>query len=1291
MQTNEQGDVILNIGANVNKAKNTLNDLGRAVDGVFKSFKGQTVSSPQLDKLNAQAEQSKAKIEALQAKIREMNSAFSETPTTAYQQLIDKSNQLESEAQKIETEISNMKASTIDWSDKIREAEANLSNVREQIGQVAQKQQNLEEAGKAFTTQAQAQPQAFSKANEQLRQEQENLSGIQSKIASINEDGTKSAGSVGERFKSMGNSVVGAFRKIRNHAKDSSKSAASSFNGITDAVKKGAKTFLKYVVGVRSFFILFRKLRTAAVDGYKELAKFSDEVNDSVSSASSALAKLKNSTAAALQPLITAFTPFITSFSNKLSAGMEKIGQFFAALTGQNYVYKATDVQNDYAASLEDTADSADKAKKSLEKYLSPLDDINRYTEDSTSADTATASSAKFAKGTVEDSFSRLADRIKGYFTDIFKPIKSAWNKYGEPVMQEWQKLVGNIKGLFTDVARAFRNVWTNGTGERVSGNILKLWQSVLGVVNSIIGTFRDAWNKDDLGESVIQSFIDKFSNLLSLITTVADTFKEVWNDGTGERIWTGILTIVRNINGIIGGFWAILKKAWDKNDAGKKIWEGILGIVDDIVGFFRELTELTLDWVDNLDLSPITESIGILIDGFRDLAKVLMDKFKDAYKNVLLPLAKWTIEKAVPKILELFGKAISFVSGVIEHFPMPILGAILGFIASKALLTAISTIIGYLKFNLIPRLVTKLKTLWATIYMHPYAAVFMGIAAAIGAVIFAINDANKAEFETSDLKKSVDEINGYFEDVAQSAQNMKDAIENVNKSHIEIQADVSQVESLKDRLMEVIKDGIISEEEMPEYETIINLLNKVDGFEDMWNGINLETIDGEIHINAEEATEALDKFLEQWKLTQWQTALSADYSDIYSSLRINKRDVTDAQDLVDEAKQNLLDKIKETGIGSDYMQLGGHVFKDDWTLEDLDRWYEAYKAGKFQFPLMDSGIKDVAKSYDDAVTSLSDYQTNFDELTRSMEGNWEAQKFLNGETDNYVGALYAVDSGLISEADALELLKDTGISSYSQLQSYAEQQRQAELNKNADIKSSHKEVADSNDEKNLEILNSDQKAYGELKELDGEWHTVQNKNQEAAAESAEKSAIKTKSGFISAFAGIGSKAVELWDSLKSLFSGDNNIGKGIASFAITGINKIIQAVNSAITTITDLINSGFNGLRDFEIVGAKPFGWLPTLTAPQIPEIPALARGAVLPAGKPFLAMLGDQKNGRNLEAPEDTIRQIVREETRTQSPNYTIPVQWNGRTLFTLMIEEGRAYLSQTGTDPFNLKGAY
>ena len=44
---------------------------------------------------------------------------------------------------------------------------------------------------------------------------------------------------------------------------------------------------------------------------------------------------------------------------------------------------------------------------------------------------------------------------------------------------------------------------------------------------------------------------------------------------------------------------------------------------------------------------------------------------------------------------------------------------------------------------------------------------------------------------------------------------------------------------------------------------------------------------------------------------------------------------------------------------------------------------------------------------------------------------------------------------------------------------------------------------------------------------------------------------------------------------------------------------------------------------------------------------MPRLAQGAVIPANREFLAVLGDQKNGRNLELPENLLRQIVREES--------------------------------------------
>ena len=44
--------------------------------------------------------------------------------------------------------------------------------------------------------------------------------------------------------------------------------------------------------------------------------------------------------------------------------------------------------------------------------------------------------------------------------------------------------------------------------------------------------------------------------------------------------------------------------------------------------------------------------------------------------------------------------------------------------------------------------------------------------------------------------------------------------------------------------------------------------------------------------------------------------------------------------------------------------------------------------------------------------------------------------------------------------------------------------------------------------------------------------------------------------------------------------------------------------------------------------------------------ENPALAQGAVIPPNREFMAVLGDQRHGTNLEAPEDLIRKIVREE---------------------------------------------
>lgn len=112
-------------------------------------------------------------------------------------------------------------------------------------------------------------------------------------------------------------------------------------------------------------------------------------------------------------------------------------------------------------------------------------------------------------------------------------------------------------------------------------------------------------------------------------------------------------------------------------------------------------------------------------------------------------------------------------------------------------------------------------------------------------------------------------------------------------------------------------------------------------------------------------------------------------------------------------------------------------------------------------------------------------------------------------------------------------------------------------------------------------------------------------------------------------------------------------------------INSAIDIINFFIVRGTRIINKMIDGLNKLEF---NVPGWVPILggknlsfqikTLPSY-EIPKLATGAVIPPNSEFLAVLGDQRKGRNLEAPESLIRQIVKEEG---SGDVTVIVQMPG-----------------------------
>lgn len=134
-------------------------------------------------------------------------------------------------------------------------------------------------------------------------------------------------------------------------------------------------------------------------------------------------------------------------------------------------------------------------------------------------------------------------------------------------------------------------------------------------------------------------------------------------------------------------------------------------------------------------------------------------------------------------------------------------------------------------------------------------------------------------------------------------------------------------------------------------------------------------------------------------------------------------------------------------------------------------------------------------------------------------------------------------------------------------------------------------------------------------------------------------------------------KLKEVWSGIKSWFQSDVAPKLTLAYWQekFSGIadalgQKIKSGINVAIAQINSFIN-WVNGAMHISWGGLSAFGQ--QLIAPgsmqlfSIPNIPYLAQGAVIPPNREFLAVLGDQKHGNNIEAPEDLIRKIVREET--------------------------------------------
>lgn len=174
--------------------------------------------------------------------------------------------------------------------------------------------------------------------------------------------------------------------------------------------------------------------------------------------------------------------------------------------------------------------------------------------------------------------------------------------------------------------------------------------------------------------------------------------------------------------------------------------------------------------------------------------------------------------------------------------------------------------------------------------------------------------------------------------------------------------------------------------------------------------------------------------------------------------------------------------------------------------------------------------------------------------------------------------------------------------------------------------------------------------------------------------------------------------AISLWgQDIKSAFVyiWDETVQgiKAKINLLIAFINAMLSSVSGGINTLIESLN-GFSfempewlKYTSYSPLAGKTFQFnIPKITSKQIPY---LATGAVIPPNAPFMAMLGDQHNGKNLEAPEGLIRQIMREEMAQIGVNVTFEVEGDEAGIFRVTQRQATMYTKQTGKPAYPTGG--
>lgn len=636
---------------------------------------------------------------------------------------LDKALEQDKAWQQIQERISQAEAQVARYTRALNQAN-NAAPLTKDTAEYKQKEQRLSELSgqlNVYRAKLDETKQAESRQASQTSRASDNLENAKSKLAltiSALKMFAKGAARAGRALKTAFSKTAG---KLISHIGDHFRKANNSTNVFEKSLRRIKNTLVRMF-----FFRLVHSPIDAVKDGLGEISKISPEVNKNLSALKTESTYLKNALAALAAPLLNLVTPALTSFMQALSDITSKAGQLVAVLTGQSYT-KAIKVQQDYAASLDDSTKSANKNTKALEKNqraLAGFDELNVLEQQEDNSNEAESSTPMFEN---------IGNQINGLSGSLIDALKNQdFGAVGEMLGEKINSVLGKINW---ESIKSTAKTWAGNIADFLNGFIAKTnWNLVGETIANGIGTailfaltLIQRFNFAGFGAAVgnlingllspenAGNFANAASSLLVGLLTALTAAVQTINWGkvgqtiiafiTNFRLGDIVVGATNLVNALAGAItqtdFASVGEAFRKKIANidwKGLWDGVVNLFTSALQGAGDFLGLNID-TSNLKKElqnvsePIAELFSALKTSFGELLTPIVNSLLPAAVRFIGSLAKGlspiikaltpflktviglvsrllvALSPVLPKLGDMLGKLVTMVIPIVEPF----------------------------------------------------------------------------------------------------------------------------------------------------------------------------------------------------------------------------------------------------------------------------------------------------------------------------------------------------------------------------------------------------------------------------------------------------------------------------------------------------------------------------------------------------------------------------------------------------------------------------------------------